>query len=308
MERLSKPNTIWLGLRTSFLLITCYFSTMNAIAQTHQNGMIGPETAIFYPTGFEAEQTLPSLGLKNEPTVSGAIPDNWKLAPLFRSFGGKNIAEFYAGPNVSFYGTGEVTGPLLRNGREVVLWNTDNFNYKIDSLRLYQSHPWVMGVRADGTSFGIIADHSYKQRIVTRDTIRFESEGPLFRVIVIERNSPQELMVALGQLTGNMPLPPLWALGYQQCRWSYETADRVKEIADGFRSRKIPCDVIWMDIDYMDGFRVFTFDKEKFPDPKGLNDYLHKKNFKAVWMIDPGVKIDTAYMFIKAAQKATIGF
>lgn len=303
MERLSKPNRNWLGFRKSFILIAAYFCTMNAIAQTHQNGMIGPGMAIFYPIGFVAEQTLPSLALKNEPMTAEVVPADWKLAPLFRSFGGKNIAEFYAGPNVSLYGTGEVTGPLLRNGREVILWNTDNFNYKIDSLRLYQSHPWVMGVRADGTAFGILADHSYKQRIVTRDTIRFESEGPLFRVIVIERNSPQELMVALGQLTGNMPLPPLWALGYQQCRWSYETAERVKEIADGFRSRNIPCDVIWMDIDYMDGFRVFTFDKEKFPDPKGLNDYLHKKDFKAVWMIDPGIKIDTAYSVYKSGTK-----
>jgi alpha-glucosidase len=303
MERNSKQRQNWSNRARARMLIIIYLCTMSVTAQTYTNSLIGNDVAIFYPPKFDAESTLPSLALQAEPSTIGNIPENWRMTPVFRTFNDKQIAEFYAGPNVSLYGTGEVTGPLLRNGHEVVLWNTDNFNYKYDSLRLYQSHPWVMGVRADGSCFGILADHTYKQRIVLRDTIRFESEGPAFRVIVVERKSPQELMAALGELTGNMALPPLWALGYQQCRWSYETADRVKEIADGFRSRQIPCDVIWMDIDYMDGFRVFTFDKKKFPDPKSLNDYLHNKNFKSVWMIDPGVKIDSTYSVYKSGTK-----
>lgn len=303
MEQNSKQRQNWSNGARARMLIIIYLCTMSLTAQTYTNSLIGNDVAIFYPPKFDAGLTLPSLALQAEPASVGNVPDTWRMTPVFRTFNGKQIAEFYAGPNVSLYGTGEVTGPLLRNGREVVLWNTDNFNYKYDSLRLYQSHPWVMGVRADGSCFGILADHTYKQRIVLRDTIRFESEGPAFRVIVVERPSPQALMAALGELTGNMALPPLWALGYQQCRWSYETADRVKEIADGFRSRQIPCDVIWMDIDYMDGFRVFTFDKKKFPDPKGLNDYLHNKNFKSVWMIDPGVKIDSSYSVYKNGTK-----
>ena len=96
-------------------------------------------------------------------------------------------------------------------------------------------------------------------------------------------------------LTGTIDLPPLWALGFQQCKYSYFPDDRVKEIADKFREHQIPCDVIWMDIDYMDGYRVFTFDKNTFPNPKELNAYLHKKDFKAVYMIDPGVKNEKGY-------------
>ena len=69
----------------------------------------------------------------------------------------------------------------------------------------------------------------------------------------------------------------------------------MKEIIDTMRIKKIPCDVIWMDIDYMDGFRVFTFDPKQFPNPKGLQDYAHAKNFKTVYMIDPGVKVEDGY-------------
>jgi hypothetical protein len=69
----------------------------------------------------------------------------------------------------------------------------------------------------------------------------------------------------------------------------------VKQIADLFRTKQIPCDVIWMDINYMDAFKIFTFDPVKFPDPTSLNNYLHGKNIKSVYMIDPGVKKETGY-------------
>jgi alpha-glucosidase len=265
--------------------------------------LIGNNIAIFYPEGFQPRLTLPSLALITEPSEIDELPITWALRPHFRIFNNKQIAEFYPGKNISLYGTGEVTGPLLRNGREITLWNTDNFNYKYDSLRLYQSHPFVMGLRPNGTAFGIIADHSYRQKIVLRDTIRFESEGPAFRVIIIEAESPQEIMKTLGQLTGNMPLPPLWALGYQQCRWSYMNADRVLEVASEFRKSHLPCDVIWMDIDYMNGFRIFTFDKTRFPNPSQLNQKLHDIDFKAVWMIDPGVKADNRYSVCKMGNQ-----
>jgi alpha-glucosidase len=120
-------------------------------------------------------------------------------------------------------------------------------------------------------------------------------DAPPFAVYVIERDTPQQVVAALGDLTGTMPMPPRWALGYQQSRWSYEPASRALEVAREFRARRIPCDVIWLDIDYMDGFRCFTFDSHKFSDPRGLNRELHGLGFKSVWMIDPGIKVDPAY-------------
>ena len=116
--------------------------------------------------------------------------------------------------------------------------------------------------------------------------------GAPFRVVVIDRDSPQAVVRGLAEVTGKMPMPPAWALGFHQCRYSYYPDARVREVADTFRAKKIPCDVIWMDIDYMNGFRIFTFDPKNFPDPKSTNDYLHQHAFHSVWMIDPGVKAD----------------
>src|SRR3970282_1611420 len=111
---------------------------------------------------------------------------------------------------------------------------------------------------------GIIADHTWKQSFAITNPITITSDGPGFRVIVIERNSPQELIKALSDLTGKIELPALWTLGFQQSRFSYTPDTKVMSIADEFRNRKIPCDVIWMDIDYMDQYKVFTFNASGF--------------------------------------------
>ena len=120
----------------------------------------------------------------------------------------------------------------------------------------------------------------------------------------------------LAELTGKMPLPPRWALGFHQCRYSYYPDAKVREIADEFRKRSLPCDVIWLDIHYMNGYRIFTFDPQRFPDPKSTNDYLHKNGFHSVWMIDPGVKEEPGYavydsgtqsgVWVRAKTAATI--
>ncbi|WP_145074250.1 TIM-barrel domain-containing protein [Poriferisphaera corsica] len=192
------------------------------------------------------------------------------------------------------YGGGEVTGPLERSGIKTKFWNSDNFAYVRDrGSRLYQTHPWMMVVREDGSAFGVIADSTWRGQVeVSEGMIVFTFDGEPFRVLVLEGDGPEDVLMKLGELTGKMKLPPKWALGYQQCRWSYEPDTKVMAIADEFRKRRLPCDVIWMDIDYMDEFRVFTFDKQKFGDPKGLNNYLNERGFKGVWMIDPGVKKD----------------
>src|ERR1035437_1219467 len=240
--------------------------------------VIGDRIAVFYPVNFDSIGNLPSLAFEKEPTSIGSIPKDWKFIPTFYAAGKETYATFPVGKGVSLYGTGEVTGSLLRNGKSIDLWNTDTPGYqRADGNRLYHSHPWVLGVREDGTSFGIIADNTWKQKLILNDSIRFISVGPAFRVVVIERNTPQEVVMALTDLVGKIYMPPLWSLGYQQCRWSYEPDTRAKEIADGFIDRKIPCDVIWFDIDYMNKYKIFTFDKTKFPDPKGMSNYLHER-------------------------------
>jgi alpha-glucosidase len=272
-----------------------------------------PGISEFVPVGYDPAKT-PALALVAEPARSPLQFDHpfpptvWPVfghevaasgtgPALFPDGAPLATAQVTAPPGTSFYGTGEVTGPLLRNNTTIGLWNTDTFNWsKANGSRLYQSHPWVLAVRPDGTAFGVLFDTTWKSRLHCGDhDIKFESEGPPFRVFVIDRSSPEAVLHGLAELIGTIPLPPRWALGFQQCRYSYYPDARVRQIADGFRSRHLPCDVIWLDIDYMHGFRIFTFDPDRFPDPASTNQYLHDRGFKSIWMIDPGVKAEKGY-------------
>ncbi|GHC00018.1 TIM-barrel domain-containing protein [Cerasicoccus arenae] len=272
-----------------------------------QQAEISDGIALFVPDGYSANLT-PSMALAKKPELIGALPRDWMLVPEFFDEDGHAGASLRVPAGSSLYGTGEVTGPLLRNGKSIKLWNTDNYGYSKDGgQRLYQSHPWVLGVRPDGSAFGVLFDSSWKAELATKDDeIVFETEGSAFQVVVIDRESPQAVVRGLAEMTGTMPLPPKWALGFQQCRYSYYPDAKVREIADEFRQRRLPCDVIWMDIHYMDGFRVFTFDPNHFPDPKATNDYLHEKGFHSVWMIDPGVKIDPNYDVYRSGSRENI--
>lgn len=275
--------------------------------KTARSMMVGEGIAEFIPKGYDAEK-IPSFAVDGEPEETGNLPEGWQLFPEFYLDNGKAGASLEVPEGTSLYGGGEVTGPLLRNGTTIKLWNTDSGAYSVDNgTRLYQSHPWMMGVRTDGTAFGILFDTTWKAVLSSTDEkIDLKSEGIPFRVFVIDRESPQAVVRGLAELTGTMPMIPRWALGYHQCRFSYQPDSRVIEIADGFRSRQIPCDAIWMDIDYMDGYRIFTFSPEKFPDPAAVNRDLHLRGFHSTWMIDPGAKVDPEYSVYKSGTENDI--
>lgn len=266
--------------------------------------MVGNGIAKFIPKGYDAKK-VPSLAISKEPEEQGKLQKDWRLIPEFSSTDGKANALLRVPKGTSLYGGGEVTGSLLRNGKTIKLWNTDSGAYGVDNgTRLYQSHPWMMGVRKDGTAFGILFDTTWKAILSCTDNkIELRSEGVPFRVFVIDRESPQAVVRGLAELTGTMPMIPKWALGYHQCRFSYQPDSRVIEVADTFRYKRIPCDAIWMDIDYMDGFRIFTFNPEKFPNPKAVNRDLHLRGFHSTWMIDPGAKVDPDYFVYKSGTE-----
>lgn len=266
-----------------------------------ESGMVGNNIAMFVPEGYDAQHT-PSFTLVKEPKLKSRLSKAWSLIPSFTSEAGHANAVLNVPQGTSLYGGGEVTGPLLRNGMSITLWNTDSGAYSVDGgRRLYQSHPWMMGVRPDGTAFGILFDTTWKSVLSsTNEQISIQTEGLPFRVFVIDRNSPQEVVEGLAELTGTMPMIPRWALGYHQCRFSYTPDTRVMEVANTFRTKQIPCDVIWMDIDYMDGYRIFTFNPKSFSDPLRLNNYLHEKGFHSAWMIDPGAKVDKDYFVYRS--------
>jgi alpha-glucosidase len=278
------------------LLLVLQGLAVAVIVMAQATFMSNDNIAVFIPANYDASCHQPSPIFVQELVPTAALPHDWRLKPVFSQREGKQIATIHVGEGVDLYGTGEVTGPLKRNGRKISLWNIDTPAYGVDGgSHLYQSHPWVMGLRADGSAFGIIADNTWRQTISTDQDVVFESDGPAFRVVIIERPNVQQLMQALADLTGHMELPPLWSLGYHQCRHTYYPDGRVMEVADLLRKHQIPSDVIWMDIDYMDGYRIFTFNPDGFSNPLRLNDYLHQQDFKTVYMIDPGVKVEEGY-------------
>lgn len=221
-------------MKKKIITAACCSLALGAMAQ--QSYMIDRNVAVFYPADYQAKAHRPSPIFLHELVPQGPVVDNWKLTPRFDSTDSLSIVTLDINADDDLYGTGEVTGDLRRNNKDILLWNKDNYGYMANEGRnLYQSHPWVLGLRKDGSAFGVIADNTWKSRLTTNGEIRFESCGPAFRVVVIEGGSTQEVLKKLTHLTGPMELPPLWALGYQQCRWSYNPDSRVREVVDSMR-------------------------------------------------------------------------
>lgn len=202
----------------------------------------------------------------------------------------------------TYYGFGEKAFiEMSRNGKYIVNWNTDTFAYPVGTDPIYQSIPFFYALQ-DGKAYGLFFNNTFRSFFdmgkTSPDRYAFGANGGELDYFVLtggRERSPKKVLEDYTNLTGKTPLPPVWALGNQQSRWSYFPEKRVREIADGFRKNKIPADVIYLDIDYMDEYRVFTWDKKRFPDPPKLISDLKKDGFKTVLIIDPGVKVDPNY-------------
>lgn len=197
-----------------------------------------------------------------------------------------------------FIGLGEKTGPLDRRGQGYQNWNTDNFAYHSGADPLYCSTPFYIGIH-HGLVYGIFLDNTFKS------FINFGASNNRFSSISVDRgemnyyfiqgDSIADILQHYTHLTGRMPLPPQWSIGYQQCRYSYFPDTEVRSIADTFREKDIPADVIVFDIHYMEAYKIFTWHKEHFNNPKKLLDDLKAKGFEVVVMCDPGIKVEQGY-------------
>ncbi|GAA4311698.1 glycoside hydrolase family 31 protein [Compostibacter hankyongensis] len=198
----------------------------------------------------------------------------------------------------NFFGLGDKAAALNLLGKRFENYGADTYGYQRDTDPLYKNIPFYYGLH-HGIGYGIFFDNTFRTLFdfgnERPEACSFWARGGEMNYYFIY--GPQLLDVAreYTRITGTPDLPPMWALGYQQSRWSYFPDKRVVEIAHEFRNRHIPCDVIHLDIDYMEGFRCFTFSEENFPDPAGLVKTLADMGFKVVVIIDPGIKVDPEY-------------
>ena len=201
-------------------------------------------------------------------------------------------------PGEAFYGLGDKPVHLNLRGKRVSNWATDSYAFGKDTDPIYKTVPFYIGLK-EKRAYGIFFDNTFRSNFdfchERLDVTSFWAPGGEMNYYFLYGPGMNEVVENYTHLTGKPELPPLWTLGFQQCKWSYYPESTVKGIAQKFRDLKIPCDGIYLDIDYMDGFRCFTWNKEYFPNPKKMVKELLDDGFKTIVIIDPGIKIDPDY-------------
>ncbi len=200
-----------------------------------------------------------------------------------------------------FYGLGDKTGYMNKRGYDYVMWNTDNPRPQLETgefRQMYKTFPFMLVLHEKGM-YGLFFDNHCKSWFnigkESEDYYWFGADYGNLDYYFIGGDTPAEILKNYTWLTGRTPLPQKWTLGYHQSRWAYASEKEVMELAHTFREKDIPCDVIHLDIDYMEEFAVFTWNEKRFSKPKEMIDKLREMGFKIVTIIDPGVKAKDGY-------------
>ncbi|WP_338842258.1 glycoside hydrolase family 31 protein [Clostridium perfringens] len=207
---------------------------------------------------------------------------------------------------LAYYGLGEKGGDLNKKGCYTENFNTDDPETDDDSITYYKTIPFYVALKEEAT-YGIFFDNSFRSYfdmgMEMGDRIFFGAIGGQIQYYFIPGENIKEVVKNYTALTGRMEMPPLWSLGYQQCRFSYFSQEEVRELVKTFEEKDIPLDVVYLDIDYMDGFRVMTFKTPNFDDAAGLISDLKEKGIRTITIIDPGVKVDEEYPVFKRGKE-----
>lgn len=197
-----------------------------------------------------------------------------------------------------FIGLGEKTGNLNRRGEGYTNWNTDFFAYPSNGDPLYATIPFFIGLHHNRV-YGLFLDNTHKSHFnFGASNNRFSSftaELGEMNYYLIANSTVEGIIKSYTDLTGRMEMPSLWSIGFQQCRYSYYPDKEVITLAKTFRDKRIPADVIYFDIHYMDKYKIFTWDNNRFPQPKKMLDELEGMGFKNVVIVDPGIKVENGY-------------
>ena len=202
-------------------------------------------------------------------------------------------------PKEHIYGLGDKTGFLDKRGYAYEMWNSDIPDTHTDFFpSLYKSVPFFISMRPHFT-YGIFLDNTSKSYFdmgkEEAERYYFAADGGDLDYYFIAGETMRDILGAYTGLTGRTALPQKWTLGYHQSRWGYITEDDIMDVAEKMRQCRIPCDSIHFDIDYMDAFKVFTWNRKNYKDPKKTLQKLTEMGYKPVTIIDPGVKKEDGY-------------
>jgi alpha-glucosidase len=221
--------------------------------------------------------------LADEPSLpmawDGSLIHVWKKMP----------------PDENYYGLGDKAGPMNRRNRSFTNWNTDEFGWQESSDPLYKTIPFFIGLRK-GMAYGLFFDNTYRSSFdfgkESPDYFSFGAEGGELNYYFITGPEPKKIVEEYTAMTGRSPLPPLWSLGYQQCRYSYYPESRAREIVNTFREKHIPADAIYFDIDYQQGYAPFTINREYFPTFEKMISDFRAQGFHTILITDLHIRKD----------------
>lgn len=198
----------------------------------------------------------------------------------------------------ALWGLGKNVGSVNRRGMRFALYNRSDPSHTPDKIGLYGSLPFLI-VSSLNRSYGIFIDYPSRISIdagfTQYDKLVISIPSSDFDLYLFDAAPAREIIREFLSLVGPPVRLPAWSFGYHQCRYSYPDAQTVEELATKFRELKIPCDALYLDIDYMDQYKIFTVDEKAFPNLPELAGKLRQQGFKIVSIIDPGIKVEPGY-------------
>jgi alpha-glucosidase len=248
----------------------------------------GPGMAGFSTSALRIKVDFNPLRLVISDLEGNVLQSDDVLHPM--EFHGQSFRVYKAMPDDEhFFGLGDKTGPLDRRGEAFVLWNTDAYAWQESTDPLYKAIPFFMGMHG-GMAYGVFFDNTWRTSFdfgrELSTTYSFGSEGGALDYYFLGGPDPKHVVASYTDLTGHVPLPPLWTLGFQQSRYSYYPESRVREVAAKLRADKLPADTLYLDIHYQMKNRPFTVDPGLFPDMKKLVEDLGKQHFHLITITD----------------------
>jgi alpha-glucosidase len=304
------PNGVELGTGTARIRVTAVAANLFRVRYA-LDGQFPPDHSFAVIPGAFAE--APAVKIEQSDKAVSFASDSLRVkiirAPLNISFlapDGSVISQDQSGYPVSFNGPefrvwktmpqdehyfalGDKSGPLDHRNLAFSMWNTDAFGWQESTDPLYKDIPFFMALRKGG-AYGVFLDNTYRTSFdfgkESRDAYSFGSDGGELDYYFFYGPDPKRVIQNFTTLVGRTPLPPLFAFGYQQCRYSYYPETRVREVASEFRKRQIPADVLYLDIDYQQNNRPFTVDRERFPHFEQMISDLKREGFKVIAITD----------------------